>query len=146
MKKIKSLFIIAFFLLLGVNTFAQNKILANDLNQEWTLLDTQKGIEIYIKHGECQMGNIKEAFEYGMLKIVNTTNSEKMVIYNIENYYTDGCVGCDTNEDEYTAIIIPANTTKIGNCENGYSVLIKNPLQTAFTDFQYIQLTTFKVN
>ncbi len=146
MKKMKSLLLASFFLFLGMNTFAQNKIEANDLTQEWTLIQSVDGVEMYIKYGECQMGNIQEAFEYGMLKIVNTTNSEKQITYNFEILYSDGCVGCDTNEDEYSSIIIPANSTKTGDCENGLSVLLKNPLQTALTDFQYIQLTTLKVN
>ncbi len=146
MKKIKSLFVAILFIIIGTTSFSQDKISANDLTKDWTLLHSENGVEMYIKYGECTMGNIAEAFEYGFIKIVNTNSSERTLIYNIETYYADGCVGCDTHEDEYMTIVLQPNSTIIGACDTGHTLLLKNPLQSQYVDFTYLVLTAFKTN
>jgi len=146
MKKIKPLFIAVIFMFFGMTSFAQNKIEANDLTAEWTLLTSKDGVEMYIQSGECSMGNVPEAFQYGMIKLVNSNSTEKTVVYNIERYYTDGCVGCNKTDEDFSIVVIPANSTITGNCKNGVSVLLKNPLQTMYLELNYLQLTTFKIN
>ena len=146
MKKIKTVFIVSLFMFFGMTSFAQNKIEANDLTSEWTLLSSKDGVELYIQSGECTMGNVPEAFQYGMIKLINSNSTEKTVVYNIERHYSDGCVGCNKTDEDVSIISIPANSTITGNCENGISVLIKNPLQTMYLEFNYLQLTTFKIN
>jgi len=146
MKKFKSLFLASLFLLLGMTSFSQNKIEASNLTEEWTLLHSSDGVEMYLKYEECTMGNVPEAFQYGMIKLVNSTAVEKTIVYNIEKHYTDGCVGCNMTDEDVSVVVIPANSTIIGDCENGTSVLIKNPLQTMYLDFNYLQLTTIKIN
>lgn len=146
MKNFNLLLIASLFILLGMTAFSQNKIEASHLTKEWTLLHSSNGVEMYIQYGECKMGNVPEPFQYGMIKLVNSSSVEKTIVYNIERHYTDGCVGCNMTDENVSTKVVPANTTITGNCENGNSVLIKNPLQTMFLDLKYLQLTTIKIN
>jgi len=146
MRNFKSLFIASLLMFLGMTSFAQSKIEASNLTESWTLLHSENGIDMYIQYGECTMGNVPEAFQYGLIKLVNSNPTEKTISYSIERYYTDGCVGCNMTEEDLSSIVVSGNSSIIGNCENGFSILLKNPLQSMYLDLTFIQLTSFKIN
>lgn len=137
--------------LFGITANAQqNKISAEELSSsEWVVLTDSDGIKMSVLKSECKMGDVKTPFTYGFLKIENTTNVRKHINFNINLYYADGCAGCDNANEEYVSISIEPNSTISTDCSFNHgelALLIRNPLQSDYQDFKYLQLIDFKID
>lgn len=136
------------FSILSLMSFGQIEVGMEEMRSDWKLIKQENGVEVYISVMECQMGNVKEPFLYGSVKVVNNTADTKNVSFTYELYYTDGCSGCGAS-DEYTKYIsVTGNATSEGNCdfqkpEN--TILLVNPLQTEMTDLEKLVINDFKV-
>ncbi len=141
--------LLVLFVFAGFATMAQQKMNAEQLSSDWTLLAAQNGVELYIQKIDCKVGNVEKPFTYGFLKAVNTTDQEKNLSFNIHLFYTDGCAGCDNPNEEYKYVNVPANGSVSTDCsfENGQlALLIRNPLQTDLQEFTYLSLIDLKVD
>ena len=141
--------LLVLFVFAGFASMAQQKINADQLSSDWTLLAVQNGVELYVQKSDCKVGNVEKPFTYGFLKVVNTTSEEKNVSFNIHLFYTDGCAGCDNPNEEYKYVNVPANESISTDCnfENGQlALLIRNPLQTDLQEFTHLSLIDLKVD
>ncbi len=90
-------------------------------NKEWKLFTNKDGIQIYFKYEECH--DIKNGIhqEEVVLKLVNTTDKNIQISWDLEKWYNDNCKGCDTfDKENHFSIMINASETKIGSCETRY--------------------------
>ena len=127
----------------------QSKINAENFSSNWTLLHEVDGIKMYVQKGDCKMGDVKTPFTYAFLKIENTTNVRKHLNFNINLYYADGCAGCDNANEEYVSISIEPNSSLSTDCSFNHgelALLVRNPLQSDYQDFKYLQLIDLKVD
>jgi hypothetical protein len=120
-----------FTVLLSFSGVSQNSVNAEQLTQEWTLVSTQDGVEIYLKQEKCDVGAEKH-FTYAFIRIVNTTTTEKSVEFNFQMQYDNGCYGCGDTRETKKMLAVPASTSVEG--ENTFqigelSLLINNPYQ-----------------
>lgn len=144
----KKVLLFSMFSILSLVSFGQIEIGMEEMRSDWKLIKQENGVEVYISVMECQMGNVKQPFLYGSVKVVNKTADAKNVSFTYELYYTDGCSGCGAS-DEYTKYIsVVGNSSSEGNCdfqkpEN--TILLVNPLQTEMTDLEKLVINDFKV-
>jgi len=141
--------LLVLFIFAGFTTMAQQNFNAEQLNSEWTLLNTDNGVELYIQKIECKVDGVEQPFTYGFLKVVNTTNQEQKVGINIQLIYSDGCVGCNNPNEDYKMVSVAANSTVACDCSfednPELGLLIRNPLQTNLQEFENLSLIDFKV-
>lgn len=144
----KKVLLFSMFSILSLMSFGQIEIGMEEMRSDWKLIKQENGVEVYVSVMECQMGNVKQPFLYGSVKVVNSTAVAKNVSFTYELYYTDGCSGCGAS-DEYTKYIsVAGNATSEGSCdfqkpEN--TILLVNPLQTEMTDLEKLVINDFKV-
>tara|TARA_B110000908_G_scaffold158570_1_gene199816 strand:- start:1372 stop:1824 length:453 start_codon:yes stop_codon:yes gene_type:complete len=127
---IKSIFLI-FTAMMSFNGVSQNAITADKLSDDWSLLTTKDGVEVYLKEEKCDVG-AADAFTYAFIRIVNTNTIEKSVEFNFQIIFDNRCYGCgDTRETKHT-LAIPASTIVEGESTMKISelaLLINNPYQ-----------------
>lgn len=139
----------AFILVLGFSSQAQDLVLANEINSEWKLLKEQNGVELYISTEGCKVGPLEKPLEYIFVKVVNTTDENKDVYFQLALHFDEGCVGCDDKNESKRAINIPANSTLTGDCSFEYgelSYLIINPNYTDTRILESLELIKFKID
>lgn len=127
---IKSIFLV-FTALISFNGFSQSEITADKLSNEWTLLTTEDGVEVYLKKEKCDVG-AKDLFTYAFIRLVNTNPVEKSVEFNFQMKFDNRCYGCgDTRETQHT-LAVPASTSVEGESSfkiGELALLINNPYQ-----------------
>ena len=127
---IKSTLLI-FTVLLSFSGISQNTVNAEQLTQEWTLVSTQDGVEIYLKQEKCDVG-AEKLFTYAFIRIVNTNPTEKSVEFNFQMQYDNGCYGCGDTRETKKMLAVPASTSIEGESTfqiGELSLLINNPYQ-----------------
>lgn len=139
---------LSLFSILSMISFGQIEVSMEEMRSDWKLIKQENGVEVYISVMECQMGNVKQSFLYGSVKVVNTIADAKNVSFTYELYYADGCSGCGAS-DEYTKYIdVAANATAEGSCDfqkPEFTILLVNPLQTEMTELEKLVINDFKV-
>ena len=143
---IKSIFLI-FTAMLSFNGFSQNTISADKLSQDWSLLTTKEGVEVYLKQEKCDIG-AADAFTYAFVRLVNTNTSEKSVEFNFQMIFDNRCYGCGDNRETRQMLAIPASTMiegestmKIGEL----ALLINNPYQLESGTLESINLDILNI-
>lgn len=90
-----------------------------DQPKAWTLLINNSGIQVFYKYADCN--DVKNGLfqEMVYLKVVNTTNLNVILDWDLKRWLNDDCVNCNTNEKEHHfSIKLNSGETKSGNCEN----------------------------
>ena len=89
----------------------------------WTLLMEKNGIQVFYKYADCN--DLKNGVfqEMAYLKLVNTTNLNVSIEWDLKRWYDDKCVNCDSNNPEHhLSFKLNAGETKSGSCENRFEV------------------------
>ena len=90
--------------------------IASVAQENWQLLRSENGIEIYYKNQMCdpEAGFDQEKI---ILKVVNTTVSSKTIDWDIYMWYNGVCKTCDVETGEYhKTISLAANEQQQGGC------------------------------
>ena len=87
-------------------------------NKVWQPLNSKDGVEIYYKYEDCIDSKNGINQEQVILKVVNTTNNNIMLSWDLEKWHEEICDGCDPNgKDNHFTIKLKAGETIIGGCE-----------------------------
>lgn len=98
---------IAFILLLAVSFSAFGSgntlgVAVNDLSTEWTLAKDVNGVMIYFKRVECNDHTNGIFKEHVMVRMVNTTDRDLRMEWDMEFWFGEECRTCDpANAREY---------------------------------------------
>jgi hypothetical protein len=143
---IKSILLV-FTALVSFNGISQNAITADKLSQDWSLLTTQDGVEVYLKQEKCNVG-APDAFTYAFIRLVNTNTTEKSVEFNFQTIFDNGCYGCgDTRETKHT-LSVPASTIVEGESTmkiGELALLINNPYQLESGKLESINMDVLNI-
>ncbi len=125
MKSIFLLFFLSTFSLIG-----QERIPYKSLSSDYTLIKSENGLNFYAKISKELIYADKAPFEFGIIKIENTTGKSVQVAYNFAVQYDEGCVNCNQATENYKWINLAAGQVIEGKSSNGTtptSTLILNP-------------------
>lgn len=144
----KNILLLSAFSILSLLSFAQIEVSMDEMRSDWKLIKQENGVEVYVSVMECTMGNVKEPFLYGSVKVVNTTSEVKNISFTYELFYTDGCSGCGATDEYSKYIRVNGNSTSEGDCEftkPESTILLVNPLQTEMTELNKLIINNFKI-
>lgn len=137
------------FSVVSMLSFAQVEVSMAEMKSDWKLIKQENGVEVYVSVMECKMGNVKEPFLYGSVKVVNTTSEQRKIDFTYELHYADGCSGCGVSDEYSKNIIVDANSEIVGACDfkrSELTILLVNPLQTEKTELNKLIINNFKIN
>ena len=143
---IKSIFLI-FTAMVSFNGFSQNAISADKLSDDWTLLTTKDGVEVYLKQEKCSVG-APDAFTFAFIRLVNTNTTEKSVEFNFQMIFDNRCYGCDDTRETKHMLVIPASTTVEGESSlkiGELALLINNPYQLESGTLESINMDVLNI-
>jgi hypothetical protein len=86
--------------------------------KEWKLLMEKNGVQVYYTYENTNdvINGIHE--ENAVLKLVNTTDKNLVIDWDLKIWYNESCVNCDKNEAEHHfSIQLNAGETKKGSYE-----------------------------
>lgn len=123
--KIRLLLTTSFFSLLSFfNSYSYSQ------SNDWKLLTSENGINIYTQKAFCDLEGAPNQFEYLLFKAENTSTSELEFDIQFEIHFEEGCNGCQGTEETGTRITLKAGDSIEGSCsnlENKLSYFILNP-------------------
>jgi hypothetical protein len=143
---IKSIFLI-FTAMVSFNGFSQNAITADKLSQDWSLLTTKDGVEVYLKQEKCDVG-APDAFTYAFIRLVNTNTTEKSVEFNFQIIFDNECYGCGDTRESKHMLAVPASTSVEGESTmkiGELALLINNPYQLNSGTLESINLDILNI-
>jgi hypothetical protein len=145
--KILSAFFLLSLVFMGFSASAQTSMEADKINNDWTLLTVQDGVEIFIKKEKCNVG-AEKLFTYAFIKFNNTTSSSKKVEFSVEMYFDSGCIGCGDITEHMQYIEVPASSSIEGDCsfdKSELSLLVNNPYQLDAGTLESVRLIQLKI-
>lgn len=134
-------------LFLGNTAFSQESIGSEQINDNWTLLTSKDGVDIFIKKEKVDVGAEKK-FDYAQVKMVNTTGTSKTIEFNFEMHHELTCVGCGSTNEYEKSITIEGGSSLEGDAaftNPELSLLINNPYQTGVGAIQSIKLVQLSI-
>lgn len=119
----KSVLIIVLLALISNLGFSGNPSVNNQTQKPktWTLLFEKSGIQVFYKYADCN--DVKNGIfqEMAYLKLVNTTNLNVTLDWDLKRWLNDKCVNCESNNPEHHfSFKLNAGETKSGSCENRF--------------------------
>ena len=142
-------FTVVLITLFGITTYGQTELSASDLTSEWQLMQEEAGIQFFVKQEYCKRPASEKKSQYSFVNLVNTTDSDVTVQFQLGVQYDEGCNGCIGNAESIKTVIVPANSSLEGDCsfENyQLSVLIKNLNHNNSREFESLKLVEFKID
>ncbi|MDX2360463.1 MAG: hypothetical protein QNK23_06630 [Crocinitomicaceae bacterium] len=151
MKKMKlsNLFYVVLIAFLGTSAFGQTEVSASDLTSEWQLMQENNGVQFFVRRDICTVEGAPKQFDYSFANMVNTTNVDKTVVFQMAVQYDSDCYGCTANVESVQTITIPANSSLAGDCtfeQRDLSKLINNLNFDDGRTFESLKLIEFKVD
>lgn len=146
--RMKKILLFTVFSILSLVSTAQVEVSMEDMRSDWKLIKQDNGVELYISVMECQMGNVKQPFLYGSVKVINNSTESKVVDFTYELQYTDGCSGCSADSEYTKYITVAPGSEMIGACDfkqPELTILLVNPLQTEFTELSKLVINNLKI-
>ncbi|MFT6244089.1 MAG: hypothetical protein ACJA0U_002061 [Salibacteraceae bacterium] len=143
---IKSILLI-FTAMVSFNGFSQNAITADKLSQDWSLLTTKDGVEVYLKQEKCDVG-APDAFTYAFIRLVNTNTAEKSVEFNFQMIFDNNCYGCGDTRETKHMLAVPASTSVEGESTmkiGELALLINNPYQLESGTLESINMDVLNI-
>lgn len=127
--KIKHFFSATAFILLlcvtSTSSFAQSK---NSNN--WQLLKSENGIEIYSQIVSCNFEGAPNAFDYVTFKVLNNSTTSQNIGLQFQIHFEEGCNGCQGKDETYAEVKLNSGQSIEGSCsqmENKLAYFILNP-------------------
>jgi hypothetical protein len=91
---------------------------------DWVLYQEANGVQQYYKFMECHIPNEGYHREHVLIKLVNTTNIEKQVDWDMVIYYGEKIVNPNgDNPEQHRSVTVPANGSVEGECKMGDKTL-----------------------
>jgi hypothetical protein len=144
-----NLLLLTFVIFASVSSYSQSNLAANELTQEWSLINQGSGINIYIREDLCKVGPQVKLLTYIFYKIENTNSIAKNIYFVGGLKYDQECIGCNGEEESKKVINVPANSSMECDCtfSNGIlSSLITNPNYPDTREFKSVQLLDIKID
>lgn len=119
------------------------------VDNTWTHLTTQDGIEINYKYSDCVFPKFNWQQRWVLLQMVNTTSQTKTVSWDYHLYYNGNCKTCNDPYGEYNrTLVIDGNQTMEAECmletDRRLTVFVKfndKPNTEELTQFDLANLT-----
>ena len=111
------LFISLFFLLLFL-TMSFGLKAQSDNSNNFQLLESENGVEVYSQIITCDTDGSAIPFEYVVFKVINTTSEHVNVRLQFEIHFEEGCNGCATARETSTEISLEAGEVIEASCSN----------------------------
>ena len=133
-------------------TFLTTLFVSTAMCQEWKLIHSENGVNIYQKEADCEIRNVPDEKRY-LIKIENTNASAVDVEWDTKIWYNDNCINCNSNSAEnHHSFRVEANSNLAGNCESTESALyvfrsfidLKSP--TKLTKYELQNVTVAIIN
>ncbi|MCX7743444.1 MAG: hypothetical protein N2167_02655 [Flavobacteriales bacterium] len=117
-------------------------------NEDWKLLQSANGIEIYSKDAVCNPAGNDVQAEVILLKVVNTTSQKARVSWHNQVAYNGECKTCNNNEYRIELELGPNQTIEnTGNYKNRLIVhkrFVNKPNPVEFTSFSIAEFNVLK--
>lgn len=142
-------FTVVIFALLSATTFGQTEVSAADLTSEWQLMQVENGVQLSVRRDICTVEGAPKKFDYSFAKMVNTTNVDKTVVFQLAVQYDTDCYGCTANVESVQSVTIPANSSLSCDCNFEQMALAKLINNLNFDDgrkFVSLKLIEFKAD
>lgn len=133
--------------MMSFNGLSQNAITAEKLSQDWSLLTTKDGVEVYLKQEKCDVG-APDAFTYAFIRLVNTNTTEKSIEFNFQTIFDNRCYGCGDTRETKHMLAVPASTSVEGESTmkiGELALLINNPYQLESGTLESINLDVLNI-
>ncbi|MGB0914488.1 MAG: hypothetical protein ACPGVI_00380 [Crocinitomicaceae bacterium] len=142
-------FLLVFAMFASITAFAQSEVAAADLTQDWSLVNQEDGVNIYVRKEACKVGPLEKPLVYVFYKIENTNADAKNVYFQAGLKYDQECIGCNGEEESSKAINVLGNTSV--ECDNTFakgllSSLITNPNYPDSRVFESVMLLDIKID
>ncbi len=108
-----------FFLIFLVSSFANT----NNPSDEWKIYKEYEGISIYYKSIVCSDADKEITQEFIVLKIVNKTNNDVVLSWDLQTWYNGVCRTCDINDGTYHFSITVISKDSVNGACNGENSL-----------------------
>lgn len=121
----------------------------NQSNTDWNLLMEKDGVQFYGREEYCLNEGDAKACHYAFIKMVNTTEVEKKVIYHIGLQYEEGCSGCDDDSEFSAQVVVPAQGEIAADCSfsnSGLWRIIRNPNLVGGWTFQSMRIVNPQID
>lgn len=148
-KKIMNRLLLTFVMFASVSGYSQSNLAANELTQEWSLINQESGVNIYVREDFCKVGPQVKLLTYVLYKIENTNSIAKNIYFIDGLKYDQECIGCNGEEESRKVINVSANSSIECDCTftNGIlSSLITNPNYPDTREFKSVQLLDIKID
>lgn len=146
-RTIQNIFVLC-FLLISSQLIGQNNINYENINQEWSLIANQDGVNIFVMQTECNLDERFKPSTWLFYKLENTTNQSKTIEFTPAYTYDEGCVNCDDNKEYSLKFTVNANETIAGNCSfmnRNLTYCVHNPNLSGGWTLKNINLNQLKV-
>src|SRR5690606_4531546 len=107
--------LLSLLLLFSFQGYSQQAIPVSKLSSDWSLIQSEKGINFYAKLALAEVYEGKEPLQFALIKLENTTSKKATLIYNLASYFAEGCVNCGDSQEARKSIEIPAGETVVGS-------------------------------
>lgn len=119
--------LLVFIAMVSFSGVCQSTITASNLSENWTLLTTKDGVEVYLKQEKCNVG-ADNLFTYAFVRLVNTNSIETSVEFDFHVKFDTGYAGSGDIKKTNHIISINASSSIEGDCTFGaLSLLTHNP-------------------
>ncbi|MEJ6777473.1 MAG: hypothetical protein QNK85_09165 [Crocinitomicaceae bacterium] len=148
-KQLMNRLLLLFVIFASVSAYSQSNLAANELTQEWSLVNNESGVNIYARQDFCKVGPQVKLLTYIFYKIENTNSIAKNIYFVGGLKYYQECIGCNGEEESRKAINVPANSSIECDCTftNGIlSSLITNPNYPDTRRFESVHILDIKID
>jgi hypothetical protein len=91
---------------------------SNAQSNDWQLMKTQNGIEVYSRIISCDTEGSTIPFDYLVFKVKNTTSQSLNVSLQFEIHFEEGCNGCENSRETSTEISLNSGESIEASCSN----------------------------
>ena len=146
MKILKTILAIVFLHCSGVS-FGQEAVKFPET--DWQITEEKEGVIFSTRRGNCEVIPGKKPLYYSFLRIENTGNESKTLVFNYGLAFEEGCSGCDDYSESHVEITLAPKEIVGGNCAFSNHLLtrlIVNPNLSGGWKFKSEILTNLQIN
>ena len=103
---------------------------SNAQSNDWQLMKTQNGIEVYSRIISCETEGYNLPLENIVFKVINTTSNQSQVKLEFEIYFEEGCNGCYHPGEASAELTLNSGESVESTCSNFNSLntfTVSNP-------------------
>jgi hypothetical protein len=85
-------------------------------SNDWEMYSENNGVLIYSKTSDCHMPSQGLHQEMMLLKLVNTTNQNMQIDFDVEYWAMEECMNCESITEDHRSITLNAGESIEGEC------------------------------